>query len=146
MPVDFNENKNTNESALAKPKPQPLAKPKAELSKRESAKLSKPVIKLDVQEIDSKATQKVKQEIIEIDSAFEATEEEIAIEKINEVIPAFLEWRSAKSPERIAQKVSAYSKEVSAEWLTNFQEQTDELRKQSAQSSADLLRQFTSEI
>ena len=145
MPIDF-EDKNkstlaTTSAKLSTGKSAPLTrKAKADLAKTAS------IPEGTRERIDAQALQEIKQEILSIDADYDADEDALAIEKVNEVIPAFLQWRTAQSPDRVAAKTREYAKEVAEDWQAKFQSHSEELRRKSSESSAELLRQFTSEV
>ena len=88
------------------------------------------------------AIERVKFEVEKLDSELDSIESERARDLVDEVIPAFAEWRMKQSPDRIATHIENYGKEVAVSLLPKFRSYSDSLGSELREAAASIIGSF----
>ena len=78
-----------------------------------------------------------------IDSEMTSIESQQARDLVDEVIPQFAQWRAKQSPDRVAQHIEDYGKEVAEDLLPKFRNYSEALGTELREVAASALGELT---
>lgn len=84
----------------------------------------------------------IKSEVAKIDDQFDSVESERARDLVDQVLPAFAEWRAKQSPDNIALHISAYGEEVAEDLLPKFRSYSQALSTDLREVAASVISDF----
>ena len=84
----------------------------------------------------------IKSEVAKIDGQFDSVESERARDLVDEVLPAFAQWRAKQSPGNIARHISAYGEEVAEDLLPKFRSYSQALDADLREVAASVISDF----
>ena len=131
----------SSELGTQRPTPKPITlTQRAELKKANQIDL-----KIEDSSDDRKtsAMDSIRFEADRIDSEMTSIESQQARDLVDEVIPQFAQWRAKQSPDRVAQHIEDYGKEVAEDLLPKFRSYSQALGTELREVAASALGELT---
>ena len=126
-----------NQSGLERSTPKPI-------TRAERAALQKANrIELEPQDFTSDADSSLREQIVRVDDLFSREEANRARDMVDSVLPEFMRWRTAQSPDRVAEHIQGYGQEVVESLTPKFHSFGEQLGAQLDSVSASVLAKFT---
>ncbi len=100
-------------------------------------------IELEPQDFTSQADSSLRDQLVKVDGLISQAESSKARDMVDNVVPEFMRWRTAQSPDRVAEHIKDYGREVAESLTPKFHAFGEQLGAQLDSVSASILADLT---
>jgi hypothetical protein len=100
-------------------------------------------IELEPQDFTSHADSSLRDQLVKVDDLISQEEANKARDMVDSVMPEFMRWRTAQSPDRVASHIQDYGQEVAESLTPKFHSFGEQLGAQLDSVSASVLAELT---